>query len=179
MAGRRPKPTALKQLQGTLRKDRTNANEPKPEALSKGIPKHLSKEARKYWQESFKLLDGAGILAVTDTDSLALYCETKARWIHAKKRLEKDGLVIKAQSGFPVQNPYLQIMNKSHEQMMKLIVEFGMTPAARTKVNATPKDDEEPNPFDFIGDSNAMDALRRKNMEERKKRGKPNPWDSI
>ena len=148
MAGRRPKPTALKQLQGTLRKDRTNANEPKPEALGKGVPKHLSKEARVYWRESFKLLTRVGILTETDADSLGLYCETKARWIHAKQKLAKDGLVIIAQSGFPVQNPYLQILNKAHDQMLKILLEFGMTPAARTKVNATSKDEDESDPWD-------------------------------
>jgi len=148
MAGRRPKPTALKQLQGTLRKDRTNANEPKPNPLSKGIPKHLSKEAKKYWKEIFKLLTRVDILTETDVESLSLYCESKARWILAKKQLEKDGLVIIAQSGFPVQNPYLQILNKAHDQMLKILLEFGMTPAARTKVNATSKDEDESDPWD-------------------------------
>ena len=62
--------------------------------------------------------------------------------------MAKDGLVIIAQSGFPVQNPYLQILNKAHDQMMKLLVEFGMTPAARTKVNATSKDEDESDPWD-------------------------------
>ena len=124
MAGRRPKPTALKQLQGTLRKDRTNANEPKPGPLGKSIPDHLSKEAKKYWKESFKLLTRVGILTETDADSLALYCESKMRWVFAKKQLEKDGMVIIAQSGFPVQSPYLQILNKSHDQMLKILLEF-------------------------------------------------------
>ena len=146
----RPKPTILKKLSGTLRKDRTNASEPKPEPLLPASPSHLSKEARKYWKESYKLLSDTGILTKTDEDSLALFCETKARWIHAKERLAKDGPVIIAQSGFPVQNPYLQIMNKAHEQMMKLLVEFGMTPAARTKVHAVPTEPKEPNPFSQI-----------------------------
>lgn len=144
----RPKPTILKKLSGTLRKDRTNDNEPQPEPLGKEIPKHLSKEAREYWRESFALLTKVRILTETDADSLALYCESKARWVHAKQKLEEDGLVIIAQSGFPVQNPYLQIANKCHEQMLKLLTEFGMTPSSRTKVNATPNGDKEINPFD-------------------------------
>ena len=44
------------------------------------------------------------------------------------------GAVIKAPSGFPVQSPFLAIANKAHEQMVKLLTEFGMTPAARTRV---------------------------------------------
>ena len=106
-----------------------NENEPEPEPLPSKPPVHLSKAAKRYWAEAFKLLVVVGVLTELDGDTLSLYCESKARWIHSKKQLEKDGLVIIAQSGFPVQNPYLQILNKSHDQMMKILIEFGMTPS--------------------------------------------------
>ena len=149
MAGRKPKPTALKALQGTLRKDRTNGDEPEPEPLQPDPPVHLSKEAKQYWKETFKLLAGVGVLTEMDADSLSLYCESKARWVHAKKQIEKDGLVIVAQSGFPVQSPWLQIANKAHEQMLKISAEFGMTPSSMSRICVAVKPEDE-NPFDSI-----------------------------
>lgn len=148
MAGRRPLPSAIKILRGTAQPCRMNKQEPRPGPLPDAPPKHLSAEAKKHWKESFKLLTKARILTETDGDSLSLFCEVKARWIFAKKMLEEEGMVIVASSGFPIQSPWLQICNKAHEQMLKISIEFGMTPAARTKVNASPDGDKELNPFD-------------------------------
>ena len=167
MAGRRPKPTSIKALQGTLRKDRTNEKEPQPEPLPPDPPDHLGKEAKKYWKETFKLLAGVGVLTEMDSDTLSLYCETKAKWVYAKKQLEKNGLVIIAQSGFPVQSPWLQICNKCFDQMLKISTEFGMTPSSRTriKVEFPEKEDDDP-----------MAVLRRSIAGRRKK---PNPFDEF
>ena len=150
MPGRKPKPTSIKALQGTLRKDRINGDEPKPGALPPAPPSHLSKEAKKYWKETFKLLASVGVLTEMDSDTLSLYCETKKKWVHAKTKLEKDGLVIKTQSGFYVQSPWLQICNKAFDQLLKLAVEFGMTPSSRTRIKVKLPEKEHGNPFDKI-----------------------------
>ncbi len=145
MAGRKPKPTALKMLEGTYRKDRASGKEPEPGPLTGNPPAHLNKEAKKHWKETFKLLAGVGVLTEMDADTLSLYCESKARWVYAKKKLEKDGLVITTQSGFPVQSPWLQICNKSHENMLKLAIEFGMTPSSRTRIKVDlPEEPSDP-----------------------------------
>jgi hypothetical protein len=39
---------------------------------------------------------------------------------------------------FPVQSPYLAIANKAQEQMVKIMIEFGMTPSSRSRVHTTP-----------------------------------------
>ena len=36
----------------------------------------------------------------------------------------------------PQQSPYMQISNKKMEQMLKFLVEFGMTPSSRARVQA-------------------------------------------
>lgn len=46
--GRKPKPTHLKLIAGTFRKDRSSKNEPKPE-LAISVPPELSDDAKLEW----------------------------------------------------------------------------------------------------------------------------------
>ena len=55
-AGRKPKPTALKLIQGTYRPDRANPNEPKPKAAIPPCPKFLQGDARKQYRKTAKKL---------------------------------------------------------------------------------------------------------------------------
>ena len=49
MAGRKPKPTSLKVLEGNPGKRQLNPNEPKPDASVPKCPAWLSKEAKREW----------------------------------------------------------------------------------------------------------------------------------
>lgn len=55
----------------------------------------------------------------------------------------KFGLVVKAQSGFPVQSPYVSIANVQSERMLRILAEFGMTPASRTRFTVSKPDGED------------------------------------
>lgn len=56
----------------------------------------------------------------------------------------KYGTVVKSPSGYPIQSPYLAIANKAHEQMTKLLAEFGMTPSSRSRCMVAKPDDSGP-----------------------------------
>src|SRR5215213_8436569 len=64
------KPTALKALQGTLRKHRENGAEPTPERSALPAPSHLSEPTQAAWRELVDIADGMGVL--TDGDPIAL-----------------------------------------------------------------------------------------------------------
>jgi P27 family predicted phage terminase small subunit len=130
----RPVPTALKLLRGNPGKRAINQDEPQPEAGA-DMPEGLSDGASKHWPVVAKQLEDARVLTKLDGAALALYCETWARWADANEKVIKLGAVVKSPSGFPIQSPYLAIANKAHDQLVKLLIEFGMTPAARTKVS--------------------------------------------
>jgi hypothetical protein len=51
-AGRKPKPTNLKLIQDTYRRDRANPSEPKPQAVIPPCPEFLQGEARKQYQKT-------------------------------------------------------------------------------------------------------------------------------
>ena len=54
VAGRLPKPTKLKLLQGTARPDRMPKNEPQPEAGMPARPGWLAPAAKREWSECLK-----------------------------------------------------------------------------------------------------------------------------
>jgi P27 family predicted phage terminase small subunit len=87
------------------------------------------------------MLSNAGVLTVMDVPMLMLYCESWSRYKKAQTEMRKpgQGMVIRNAMG-KTRNPWLAILDKAHEQMLKIQLEYGMSPAARTRVRivATP-----------------------------------------
>ena len=50
--GRKPKPTAIKELEGNPGKHPLNASEPKPKKKAPACPKWLEPEAKKEWRSN-------------------------------------------------------------------------------------------------------------------------------
>lgn len=65
----------------------------------------------------------------------------------AEDEIATGGEVIKAPSGYPIQNPWLSISNRALKQCEAFIKEFGLSPSARTRVNVE-KPDKTENPFE-------------------------------
>ena len=80
--GRKPKPTAVKQLEGNPGKRQLNANEPKPAARAPSCPKWLEDDAKKEWRRLAKQMEQLGIL--TEVDMAAL--RDIAKLMHVGKR---------------------------------------------------------------------------------------------
>lgn len=134
------KPTNLKVLQGTNRKDRQNKNEVFPETEIPAAPDHLSKEALIEWGRITDDLYRLGLLTKIDMASLAAYCQSFGRWAKAEAELKDQGLTITTTNGNVIQNPLVGIANQAMEHMRKHLVEFGMTPASRSKVSVKKSD---------------------------------------
>jgi P27 family predicted phage terminase small subunit len=142
MRGRKPTPTSLKIVRGNPGGRPLNQNEPRPRANAE-MPGWLSPEARKHWPVIARQLADAGILTEIDAPALALYCEAFVIWKQAYDNVLKFGLVVKAQSGFPVQSPFLSIANQQSERMLRILAEFGMTPSSRSRVTVSKPDGED------------------------------------
>lgn len=144
----RPQPTQLKIIRGNPGKRALNKNEPMPELVMPDAPDHLSDNAKSHWNEVVGQLYDAKIMTALDVDALSMYCEAYARWVEANESIRKFGMVVKSPSGYPMQTPWLSISNAAFKQMKDVMVEFGMTPSSRSKVNVTSK--QESNPFDDV-----------------------------
>jgi P27 family predicted phage terminase small subunit len=116
----------------SFRRPRVSGDGPEPKLPA--CPAHLQGEARKEWKRMGKKLLDCGLMTEIDGAALALYCQSWARWVEAEGNLLKYGTVMKSPTGFPIQSPYLAIANKAMNQMTRLLVEFGMSPSARTRV---------------------------------------------
>jgi P27 family predicted phage terminase small subunit len=134
--GRRPKPTILKMLAGNPGHRPLNPNEPEPRRRMPACPRVLQGEARREWHRIARKLFDAGLLTEIDGPALMGYCMAYARLLDAEEKLREFGSVVKAPSGYLVHSPYLAIANKALEQMRSMLVEFGMTPSSRSRVQA-------------------------------------------
>lgn len=139
MRGRKPLPTNIIDMRGgtkhTHRPPRDG--EPKPPSTIPKCPRHLDREARAEWRRMAKELEPLGILATIDKAVFAVYCEAFSTWAQASRKIQEMGMVRITKNGFAEQNPYFPIANKAKEQMMKALVELGMTPSSRSRVKTT------------------------------------------
>ena len=70
MAGRKPKPTAIKKLEGNPGKRKLNTKEPIPAKGMPECPQWLLAEAKKEWERLADLMNQMGVL--TEVDMVAL-----------------------------------------------------------------------------------------------------------
>jgi len=136
-AGRKPKPTVLKVLAGNPGHRPLNPREPEPRRRMPPCPDVLQGEARAEWHRMGRKLHQAGLLTEIDGPALMGYCLAYGRLLDAEAKLREYGSVVKAPSGYLVHSPYLAIANKALEQMRSMLVEFGMTPSSRSRVQAS------------------------------------------
>jgi P27 family predicted phage terminase small subunit len=101
-----------------------------------------------------KELDALGMLTNLDKAVFASYCQAYSMWASAtiklqeqgmifktpgKTRTFKDGSVEQSGGGYPMVNPWWNVINKENEKMMKALVEMGMSPSSRSRVKVPEK----------------------------------------
>ena len=143
--GRKPKPTALTVLEGNPGNRPLNNKEPQPEKKAPRGPSWLEPEAKKEWKRMAKTLEAIGVLTQMDKAGFAGYCQAYARWKEAEEFLSKHGTIFKTPSGYIQQVPQVSIAQTYLKVMKDFCSEFGLTPAARTRIRVdtteTPTDD--------------------------------------
>lgn len=158
MRGRKPKPSHMKVVTGNPGRRPLNENEPKPEIKIPTCPGHLTSSARTEWRRISRELESLELLSQIDRAALAAYCQAYGRWVEAEnglKRLEaqarqdfkaakergdetailKSGMTQKTGNGIEIQHPLIGIANSALDLMRKFLVEFGMTPSARSRIS--------------------------------------------
>ena len=138
MAGRPRKPTNLKLLQGTFRSDRAERHEPKPTIEIPAMPDHLSEEAQKEWHRITPELFKLGLVSKIDFSLIVMHCESWAIYLEAKRKRIESGLIIRTAQGNAIENPFLSVEKRMIDIMRSIAIEFGMSPASRTKIDASP-----------------------------------------
>lgn len=132
----RPVPTALKLLAGNPGRRPINENEPQPEGEIPSRPDFLDDIASDEWDRVSLALYKLGLLTSVDRSALAAYVVSYSRWVRAEQALRDSGLTSVTPSGFHRPNALVSVANAALDQMRRYLVEFGMTPAARSRVTA-------------------------------------------
>ena len=148
--GRKPKPTALKVLEGNPGKRPLNANEPKPEKKAPKCPSWLEPEAKKEWRRMTKTLEKIGVLTKVDAAAFAGYCQAYARWKEAEEFLTKHGTIFKTPSGYIQQVPQVSIAQTYLKIMKDFCSEFGLTPSSRTRIRVGTETGKTDDPMEDI-----------------------------
>lgn len=143
----RKKPTALKRIDGTYRKDRANHREPKPapaESLEPPIP--LDEHALKFWDYHASRLSKLNLLTELDVYALALASEWWSIHRRAMDGLKGD-LLHETESNGECCRPELAAAKQALGHLTTLMARFGMDPISRSKISVEP-----PEKKDEIGD---------------------------
>ncbi len=132
--GRKPKPTAIKKLEGNPGKRLLNNDEPEPEKKAPRCPVWLEKEAKEEWNRISKRLEHLGLLTEVDMAAFAGYCQAYARWKEAEEFISQHGPIVKTPSGYWQQVPQVSIAQSYLKVMIRFCQEFGLTPSSRSRI---------------------------------------------
>lgn len=136
MAGRKPKPTAVKKLEGNPGKRKRNKNEPVP---IKGMP-----EAKAEWNRLAELMNQMGVLTEVDMAAFAAYCQSYARWKEVQEYITSGGSAFETDKRYQQQSPWVGIANTNQKLMLQAASEFGLTPSSRLQIVAGSTKGKEP-----------------------------------
>nr|DAY33812.1 MAG TPA: terminase small subunit [Caudoviricetes sp.] len=98
------------------------------------IPTDIEDEAKEYIKDVLTMLESNGVMEDVDTAALTMLARNYSVFIKASKQLEKDGLTVTSDRGNIAAHPAIKIANDAQTKAMKVMVEFGLTAKARTKL---------------------------------------------
>ena len=138
-----PKPSAIARAEGNPGKRRLNDCEPQPRATTPRCPEHLDAEAKKEWKRLIPILRRMKVLTEADWMTLANLCQAWSTMVQAQKKLTEMGILYKSPSGYIQQSPLLSVVTHYIDIVTKLPREFGLTPAARSRMVAQTETEPE------------------------------------
>lgn len=132
--GRKPKPTAIKILEGTQRG--APKREPSAPIGVPPMPERLKVEplAVGKWEELVPLLTQIGTLTTGDGEALATLCEVYAAAQACLLELRASGPTIKTDLGGVKPNPAGSLYRGLVSLQSSLMTEFGLTPSSRVRL---------------------------------------------
>lgn len=152
MPGPLPEPAALRALKNSGRRALNLSDGVNPQVLIPSPPKHLGPEAKKEWKRVTPILEDLGLISGLDRAALSLYCQAYGRLTDLE--LAFEGMVNRhlqtvgvnyadavyaashsvTPSGYAQQSVIVQLIKNHREQVNRYLMHFGLSPAARARV---------------------------------------------
>lgn len=140
------KPTHLKVLEGNPGKRPVAANSPKPNPVAPKCPTDAPAEVKKMWRKLAPALENLNLLTEVDGEGLAIALGHAALASKALKELmDPDAKISDDDSHNQRQrkHPAAQVFRDNSEAFLKWSQEFGLSPAARNKIDLPQTDESE------------------------------------
>lgn len=154
-----PKPSSMKKLAGTFRKDRAAVNEFEPEAGIPNPPEYVRRDrlALAEWELVVPILINGGVTtSEIDQSALARYCTARSLEETATRLYQDEGIVVaiyKMPRGRPKKkgppaapilsgyqpHPAVGIADRARMQANVLGAKFGLTPSDRVRISVDPE----------------------------------------
>jgi P27 family predicted phage terminase small subunit len=118
----------------------------RPEIEVPPCPKHMGTEARAEWKRITRHLVKLGLITQIDRAALTGYCDSWGEYVWAMNRIKvmnaedvtgERGRIGDTPSGYKQISVVKQIANRALDSLAKYLAEFGMSPAARSRVTAS------------------------------------------
>jgi P27 family predicted phage terminase small subunit len=137
MRGRKPKPTALKDLHGS--EEPRNPLEPIPEGAltevpASSCPDHFNADQRDAWEFAVRH-SPPGMLKRIDAPALEAWVTALCLHRRALAQVNRTGMLVRNGTQM-IPNPYIGIVNKQALVMLKAAAELGFTPVSRPRILA-------------------------------------------
>ena len=142
MAGRKRKPEALKKLEGTFRKDRAGDSLEFPAGMPIK-PEWTTHDpiASELYNQVASHCYSMGVGTEVDSLGFALLADQLSMYLRLRALVAAEGPIIYSEGsqGQATQKPHAALaqMNTCYTNIVKMMTEYGLTAAARTKVDAT------------------------------------------
>jgi len=142
--GRKPISPALKIAAGNPGKQTLNTDEPKPRPISAFdlVQRHsqdMSEAALEFWLDIGPVLEECGVITEMDWPMAILMCESYATYVKCTRVLNEIGATMTTEKGYEVPRPEVAMARRALKDCESLMVNFGMSPAARTRVKVSPE----------------------------------------
>ncbi len=140
--GPAPKPTVLKILSGNAGHRPLNFREPRPPESSGKRPAWLKGLARNAWDTMHAVLCEMRVMSAADELALSMLCETYAEWRAAREVIARKHTTYESttKSGDRIirARPEVAIAADASRRIRSLLLEFGLSPAARSRIQVAP-----------------------------------------
>ena len=159
MRGRKPKPTHLRLITGNAGKRRINKHEPKPSGHLTEPPDWFTPAQIETWRHAIANAP-AGLLRKLDRGVLTVWTVAATLHQEAASKLNDSSLLVRGPArqadlfggepvprGAPVPNPFLSILHKQANIMMRAAEQLGFSPASRARVEISTPDEDDGDQF--------------------------------
>lgn len=123
----------------------------KPKQAEPVCPGYLDEVAREEWAFICNALSELGVLQTTDRAGLEFYCKAYSRAKKMAALIEKEGEVITSPNHYLQPHPAIAIMESAENTCTKWLIQFGLTPAARKKLDISRQSSSAQKWRDLIG----------------------------